>query len=86
MCSVASNCLQPPWTVAHQALLSVGFPRQEHWSGLPFPSLGHFLTKDQTQVFYVSRIAADNLPDILPLRHLAEPVKIFHTVNVKEDS
>ena len=27
-----------PWTVAHQALLSVGFPRQEYWSGLPFPS------------------------------------------------
>ena len=28
----------PPWTVAHQAPLSMGFPRQEHWSGLPFPS------------------------------------------------
>ena len=27
-----------PWTVAHQALLSMGFPRQEYWSGLPFPS------------------------------------------------
>ena len=29
-----------PWTVAHQALLSLGFSRQEHWSGLPFPSPG----------------------------------------------
>ena len=29
-----------PWTVAHQASLSVGFPRQESWSGLPFPSPG----------------------------------------------
>ena len=29
-----------PWTVAHQAPLSMGFSRQEHWSGLPFPSLG----------------------------------------------
>ena len=29
-----------PWTVAHQALLSKGFSRQEHWSGLPFPSPG----------------------------------------------
>ena len=28
-----------PWAVVHQAPLSVGFPRQEHWSGLPFPSL-----------------------------------------------
>ena len=26
------------WTVAHQALLSMGFSRQEYWSGLPFPS------------------------------------------------
>ena len=28
-----------PWTAAHQAPLSLGFYRQEHWSGLPFPSL-----------------------------------------------
>ena len=27
-----------PWTVAHQASLSVGFSRQEYWSGLSFPS------------------------------------------------
>ena len=27
-----------PWTVACQAPLSMGFSRQEHWSGLPFPS------------------------------------------------
>ena len=31
-----------PWTAARQAPLSVGFPRQEHWSGLPFPSPGNF--------------------------------------------
>ena len=29
-----------PWTVAYQDPLSMGFPRQEHWSGLPFPSPG----------------------------------------------
>ena len=29
-----------PWTVACQASLSVGFSRQEYWSGLPFPSPG----------------------------------------------
>ena len=29
-----------PWTAAHQAPLSVEFPRQEYWSGLPFPSPG----------------------------------------------
>ena len=27
-----------PWTIAHQASLSVEFFRQEYWSGLPFPS------------------------------------------------
>ena len=32
-----------PWTVAHQAPLSTGFPRQEYWSGLPFPSPGDLL-------------------------------------------
>ena len=29
-----------PWTVAHQALLSMGFSRQEYWSELPFPPPG----------------------------------------------
>ena len=31
-----------PRTVAHQAPLSMEFSRQEHWSGLPFPSPGDF--------------------------------------------
>ena len=30
-----------PWTAAHQASPSMGFSRQEHWSGLPFPSPMH---------------------------------------------
>ena len=30
-----------PWTVAHKAPLSMGFLRQEYWSGLPFPSPMH---------------------------------------------
>ena len=29
-----------PWSVAYYALLSMEFPRQEYWSGLPFPSPG----------------------------------------------
>ena len=32
--------LSTPWTIAHQAPLSMGFSRQEDWSGLPFPSPG----------------------------------------------
>ena len=37
---VMSDFFVTPWTVARQAPLSVGFPRQDHWSGLPFPSPG----------------------------------------------
>ena len=29
-----------PWSIAHQAPLSMGFSRQEYWSELPFPSPG----------------------------------------------
>ena len=32
--------LATPWTVAHQAPLSIGFSRQENWSELPFPLPG----------------------------------------------
>ena len=38
--SVVSNSLVTPRTVAHQAPLSMGCPRQEYWTGLPFPSPG----------------------------------------------
>ena len=39
---VAQLCptLCNPWTVVHPAPLSMGFSRQEYWSGLPFPSPG----------------------------------------------
>ena len=36
---VRSNSVTP-WTTAHQAPLSMGFSRQEYWSGLPFPPPG----------------------------------------------
>ena len=38
--SVVSDTFVTPWTVAHQAPLSMGFSRQEYWSGLPFPLPG----------------------------------------------
>ena len=34
------NSFATPWSVAHQAPLSIGFPRQEYWNGLPFLSPG----------------------------------------------
>ena len=40
-CSVTQSCVTvTPWTGAHWAPLSMGFPRQEYWSGLPCPSPG----------------------------------------------
>ena len=40
-CTKSCLTLATPWTVACQAPLSMGFSRQEYWSGLPFPSPGH---------------------------------------------
>ena len=37
----SSPTLATPWTVACKAPLSMGFSRQEYWSGLPFPLPGH---------------------------------------------
>ena len=39
VCSVMSDSAIP-WTVACRAPLSMGFPRQEYWSGLPLPTPG----------------------------------------------
>ena len=39
-----------PWTIAYQAPPSMGFSRQECWSGLPFPSPGAQLTLTLTQI------------------------------------
>ena len=43
MCAHSLSCVQlfaAPWTVGHQAPLSMEFSKQEYWSGLPFPSPG----------------------------------------------
>ena len=41
-----------PWTVAHQAPLSMGFSRQEYWSGLLFPPPGKELTSPAGGFFF----------------------------------
>ena len=48
--SLASNScltLEIPWTVARQKSLSMGFPRQEYWNGLPFCSSGRLFFPTQ---------------------------------------
>ena len=52
-----------PWTVALQAPLSMGFSRQEYWSGLPFPSPGYLPDPGIEPVSPVSSaLQADSLP------------------------
>ena len=53
-----------PWTVAHQAPLSMGFSRHEYWSGLPFPfpeDLSDPGIEPRSRV-----LRADSLPTELP--------------------
>ena len=46
VCSVMSNSFAIPWTVAHQAPLSMDFCRQEYWSGWPVPPPGDLPHRD----------------------------------------
>ena len=70
MCVCVLSCVwlfATPWTVAQQAPLSTGFPRQEYWSRLPFPSPGIFPTQGFNSLLLY-------LPmDSLPLSHLGSP-------------
>ena len=59
-----SNPFANPWTVAHQAPLSMGFPRQEYWSGLPWPPPGDLPDPGVEPATPVLAV------DSLPLSHL----------------
>ena len=58
-----------PWTVAYQIPLSMGFPRQEYWSGLPFPPPGD-LPNPGIKNPHLLHWQADSLP----LSHLGGPM------------
>ena len=58
-----------PWTVARQATLSTELPRQETWTGLPFPSLGAILYPGIKPKSPTSRLLQWQ-EDSLPLSHL----------------
>ena len=60
-----------PWTVAHQAPLSMGFSKQEYWSGLLCPSPGHL--PDPGIEHRSPALQADALPSDplgMPILHL----------------
>ena len=60
------NSFVTPWPVALQAPLSMGFPRQEYWSGLPFPPL-----RDLLDLLNLSLLQWQ--VDSLPLSHQGSP-------------
>ena len=47
-----------PWTAAHQAPLSMGFSRQEYWSGVPLPSPLEMLeeTLEEAKIIYLGKV------------------------------
>ena len=57
-----------PWTVAHQASLSMGFPRQEYWSGLPCPPPGDL--PDPGIIPRAPALQADSLLSEPPGKHV----------------
>ena len=66
-----------PWTVAHQATLSMEFTRQEYWSGCPFPSPGNLpnagveprspaLQVDSLRLSHQGRPSTSDTPGAIP--------------------
>ena len=60
-----------PWTVAHQAPLSMGFSRQEYWSELPFPALedpSHPVIRPRSPAWQVGSLLSE--PPVKPIVYL----------------
>ena len=69
-CFICVWLFATPWTVAHQAPLSMGFSRQEYWSGLPYPSPGDLPDPGiKSKSLMPPALAAGSLP----LSHLGIP-------------
>ena len=66
--------LATPWTAAYQAPLSMGFSRQEYWSGVPLPSL----SQRTNNVYFLQHLLADIL---LRIR-----ASLFHIFSFTMDS
>ena len=77
--SVVSNSVTP-WTVAHQSPLPVEFPRQEYWSGQPFPSPGDL--PDQGIEPRSPALQTDPLPSKPPENHVNTGVLISFWINI----
>ena len=73
-----SNSFGTPWTVANQVLLSIGFARQEYWSGLSFPSSGDHPNPGIKLPALAGRFFTTELPGKPQRRHTNVPAN-WHT-------
>ena len=68
-----------PWTIAYQAPPSMGFSRQEHWSGLPFPSPELTIERPyQTTSVQFSSVAQSCLTLCDPMDHSTPGLPVHH--------
>ena len=83
VCSVLSESLETPWTVARQAPLSMGFSRQEHWSGLPFLLQGIFPNHGLN--LHLLHWQADSLPlcHLESQGHYHLPIISFNKIHIR---
>ena len=72
-----------PWTVARQAPLSMGFPRQEDWSGVPFTPPGDLLNPGIEPVSLVPPALAGRF---FITCHLGRPIKQLYSNNNKNSA
>ena len=73
-----SDTFVTPWTVVCQASLSMGFHRQENWSGLPFPSSGDL--PDPGVETGPPALQADSLPTEPPVSFTVPAQKLQYKV------
>ena len=59
-----------PWTIPHHAPLSMGFSKQEYWSGLPLPISEELLNPG---IEHLASVSPALQADSLPLSHLGSP-------------
>ena len=74
VCSVVSDSCATWCTITRQASLSIGFPRQEYWSRLPFPLPGHL---PNSGIEATSPESPALQADSLPLSHWGSPPPFF---------
>ena len=74
---IVSNSFATPWIVAHQTPLSMGFPRQEYWIELPFPSLRDLPSPEIEAEYPALQV------DSLPPSHLGSPNLTLESVKLK---